>query len=108
MGDRQGPIYSSRLDDASLGDTIEAFVIGLAECIDSLQDAENKGDLPLVASLARTLIEDSSAAGYDSLSRCAAVIEAACGEEAPQEVRRAIVELTDIARRVRLGHRGAA
>ena len=39
------PIYSTHDEDLSMRDAIEGFVIGLAERIDDLQDAELQGNL---------------------------------------------------------------
>lgn len=110
MGDRdaKGPIYSSRADDPDLGERIDAFVLVLAERIDALQDAESRAELVQVATLARTLGCDAEAAGYDACARCAAEIETASLGGAAQETHGRLVELTEIATRIRLGHRGAA
>ncbi len=109
MGDRKParPIYSSRADDPAFIDTIDAFVIGLAERIDHLQDADRQGDLKQLADLAVALSTDSAAAGFEPLARAARGVEAICAEEDEEATHRALVELTGVAQRIRLGHPGA-
>jgi HPt (histidine-containing phosphotransfer) domain-containing protein len=109
MGDdkRARPIYSSRADDPAFIDTIDAFVISLAERIDDLQDADRHGDLKQLADLARALASDSVAAGFALLAGAAQAVEAVCSEEDTEAAHRSVVELTGIAQRIRLGHPGA-
>ena len=107
MGAKDRPIYSTRADDPEVGENIDAFVIDLAERVDALQDAEGRGDLKLLAALAGALIESSEDNGFDSLSACASVVEVAADEENAEAARAALLDLTEVARRIRLGHRGA-
>jgi hypothetical protein len=104
---KEQPIYSTRAHDPDSGDAIDAFVIGVADRVDLLQEAESKGDLGQVARLARALVAEADRIGFGSLSSCAALVEACCLEEDAGAVHKHLVELTGIARRVRLGHRGA-
>ncbi len=106
-GSDEKPIYSSRLDDLEFRDAIDEFVVGVAERIDQLQDAQAKQDLKLLAELARALIIDSAKLGFESLARCAEVVRAASLAHDSQKAHRHLVELTRISRRIRLGHRGA-
>ena len=101
------PILSSRADDPTLGETIDAFVIGLAERIDDLQDAETETDLARLATCADGLAADAEALGYETLARVAQVVEAAAREEKADEAHANLVKLTEIAYRIRMGHRGA-
>ena len=73
-----------------------------------LQEAEIKEDLGQVARLAQALVAEADDVGFGSLSSCAALVEACCLEEDAEAVHKHLVELTEIARRIRLGHRGAA
>ena len=109
MGDRKRarPIYSSRADDPAFIDTIDAFVIGLAERIDHLQDADCQGDLKQLAEFVGALNTDSAAAGFEPLAQAARAVESTCTEEDVEAAHRALVELTGIAQRIRLGHPGA-
>ena len=106
--DPSRPILSSRADDPELAPVIERFVIDLAERIDRLQDAESLLELELLGSLARRLVSDSQQLGFSYLTTCAGVIESACLVEDAEAAHKGVVEITDVARRIRLGHRGAA
>lgn len=105
--DRPRPLYSSLAEDPAHHEAIERFVLALAERIDDLQEAEVQGDFPRVAALAESLLLESTKVGYDTLSRCAAGVRAPALERDPETTRKALIELTEIAHRVRLGHRGA-
>ena len=109
MGTRERirPIFWSRADDPELHDAIDAFVISLAERIDHLQDAEQETDYARLAALARGLAADVGALGYEALVRIAQVVEAAALEEKSDEAHANLVKLTEIAHRIRMGHRGA-
>ena len=109
MGERkpESPIHSSRADDPAFLDTIDAFVIGLAERIDDLQDADHQGDLKQLANLVGALRMDSAAAGFEPLARAARNVEVNCSVEDSEAAHKALVELTGVAQRVRLGHPGA-
>lgn len=106
MGDPAKPIVSTRADDPSLYQAIDAFVLALAECVDHLQDAESAGNLARLQELARTLAAQSEPLGYAPLAELAEALAAAAAEK-PEEVHARLVELTDVAQRVRRGHRGA-
>ncbi|HEY8154149.1 MAG TPA: Hpt domain-containing protein [Myxococcota bacterium] len=109
MGDSSGarPIFSALADDPALAPIIEAFVLGLAERIDAAQDAYSRRDLKELTSLAGALVSDAAAAGFEPLASCASVIEAACLGQQLEATYQGLIELTEIARCVRLGHRGA-
>ena len=110
MGQDDGPrpIYSTRADDLASSEAIDGFVVGLAERVDTLQDAEGIRDFKQLASLASSLAIDAVEVGYDSLSRCAAKIETACLGDQSEDAHKDLVELTELSQRIRLGHRGAA
>jgi HPt (histidine-containing phosphotransfer) domain-containing protein len=101
------PIYSSRIDDPSDSDTIDRFVIRLAERIDVLQDAEADGDLAHLEALAGELLVEAREAGFEALVAFAETLEGACVGGDSEAARERLLELTEIAQRIRLGHRGA-
>jgi hypothetical protein len=83
-------------------------VIGLAEAVDLLQDADVSGNLELLGTLAGDLADRARRLGYAPLARvCQSVAEAA-RDRKPEEARDELEELTEVSHRVRLGHRGAA
>jgi hypothetical protein len=105
--DRPGPIFSRLVDDPAFGEAIDEFVVGVAERVDHLQDADSKGDVGELRRLAAQLVVDARAAGFDLLADVAAAVESACLDRAPKPAHDGVVALTELARRVRLGHRGA-
>jgi len=109
MGERarKGPIFSSRADDPSLVDTIDAFVVAVAERIDHLQDAERAGDLGRLARLATALADDANAVGFEALGQVAQAVSEAARADKADDARAQLVILTDTAQRVRLGHPGS-
>lgn len=87
---------------------VDAFVFGLADRIDDLQEAELGGDIAEVERLGRDLVTQASRSGYPPLVEVAEVTIAACQTSEPSEVRKGITELTELAQRVRRGSRGGA
>jgi len=87
MDPKYAPIYSSCEDDPELYDQLCDFVIGLADEIDRLQDAEADGALERLGELCRDI---------EHL------------EQKPESAQAALVELTEIGQRIRRGHRGAS
>lgn len=106
--DRPRPIYSTLGEDPAHQGAIDRFVLGLAERVDELQDCDLRGDWARLAELAASLHEDGTRTGYDILARCAAAVCGSARERHPNDARKALIELTEVAQRVRLGHRGAA
>jgi hypothetical protein len=106
-GDRPRPIFSSLCEDPANQEAIDAFVVALAARVDDLQDLEARCELPRLGELAETLRVDSDRVGFDLLSRCAASVCASAREGRPEDARKALVDLTEVAHRIRLGHRGA-
>jgi hypothetical protein len=102
------PLYSSFGDDPALGPAIHEFVLGLAERIDALQDAYSRRDFKELARLAGGLASQAVAAGFEPIASCASGIETTSLAQQLEPSYRALVELTDLVRRARLGHRGAA
>lgn len=107
MDDRPRPIHSALGEDPSQTAVIEAFVIGLAERIDELQDCEAQGTLSRLAERAAALAGDALRIGYKPLAEWAEAVQRAATERNAQDTRKALLELTEVAYRVRLGHRGA-
>lgn len=107
MGD-EDPIVSYFADDPELRPRIDEFVIGLGERIDALQDLESLGDWKQVQTGARALVRAAAELGYPIFALQAEMVEAACIAPNQALLRERLIGLTDLARRVRLGHRGAA
>ncbi len=101
------PIYSTRGKDPAAEESIQTFVVALAERIDGLQDAESRGELALLGELAQTLTEDADRQGFGVLARCAEVVAMGVRDSDAAGAHKHLVELTRIARRVRLGHVGS-
>ena len=108
MFERKRAIYSSKEDDPDLEDEINEFVIRLAEYVDTLQDAESAGDHLELRRLAEELADRAQALGYAPLSQVARNVCEGCKQGKDDEIQEALIELTEVAQRVRLGHRGAA
>jgi hypothetical protein len=101
------PIFS-RLEEApEHRDAIDQFVVGLAERVDLLQDVECERDLERLGGLARELADISCAVGYPALTEAAERICRAAADDKPDEAEQALIEVTALSQRVRLGHRGA-
>ena len=108
MSDAPGaPIRPLLFDDESLA-RLDVFVVALGETIDSIQDLEHGGRLEEASKHAADLAREAGALGLPPLARAAQQVVDRCRDGAPHAAREAIVELTDVVRRVRLGHRGAS
>ena len=108
MFERKPPIRSTQEDVHELVEEIDRFVIGLAERIDAIQDAEMASCQNEVADLARTLSSDADRLGYPELAQISKEVATGAEDGKMDHVRESAIELTDVAQRVRLGHRGAA
>jgi hypothetical protein len=108
MFERKPPIRSTQEDVAELAEDLDRFVIGLAERIDAIQDAELAASWSDVASLARTLANDAERLGYPGMALCTKSVAMAAEDAKTDVVQEAIIDLTDLAQRIRRGHRGAA
>ncbi len=106
--EKSTPIFSTREDDLSQSEAIDRFVIGLAEDVDRLQDADLEGDLPRLGELATQLGERAERLGYRPLTEVATAVADACRDNKAEDAQAAMVELTDISGRIRRGHRGSA
>lgn len=108
MFERKPPIRSTHEDIAELADALDRFVIGLADGVDAIQDAELAGDFSIVPKLARSMASDAERLGYPAMAVGARNVALAAEDGKADTLQDAIVELTDLAMRVRQGHRGAA
>lgn len=102
------PIRSERAGDSDVLEALDAFVVALGEQIDLLQEAERTGDLKAAARRARELAADAAGLGFPPLARAAEAASRFCEDGDADAARVALVELTEVASRVRRGHRGAA
>lgn len=102
------PIVSLLLEDASLLPRIDSFVLGLSEVVDGLQDQERTGSLRRVAEECERLQRDAELHGFPPLAEAARGVGEAARSGEPRKTHELLVTLTDVARRVRMGHRGAA
>ena len=105
--DDRAPLFSTRADDPEVVDQIDEFVVALAERIDELQDAQCNSDLPTLADLASKLAANAVELGFPLLGNGANALDNACRDDKAEEAHQALVELSEMAHRVRLGHRGA-
>ncbi len=104
---KASPIYSSRVKDPAAEESIDAFVVSLAERIDELQDADSRCDLELLGELAQTLAKDADGQGFGALARGSDFVAERSRDADAPEAHKHLVELTRIARCVRLGHAGS-
>jgi hypothetical protein len=108
MFERKPPIRSTQEDVAELAEEIDRFVVGLGEQVDSIQDAQLARASSEVSNLARQLSKDAERLGYPSMALSAKGVALAAEDDVAEELKETILELTEIAQRVRRGHRGAA
>jgi hypothetical protein len=116
MGTRDDgtPILSAMAGEPEAHEKIEAFVLRLGECVDDLQVLESQRNWKGLEDEVRRLGEEALALGFEPLRDAAAAVQNACAlaqarhpSRGDAAVREALLDLTDVARRVRLGHRGA-
>lgn len=101
------PIFSTRADDLDQRDAIDRFVVGLAERVDRLQDADSVGRLDELADVAEKLGIDALANGFEVLAHCAGRVARCSRENRGRDAHANLLELSHLAQRVRRGHRGA-
>jgi hypothetical protein len=108
MGDaRPKRIYSTLEGEPELEQSIEDFVVTLAERVDRLQDAQILGDLTALQELSGELRDVAQRLGYPALTEAAASLTDACHAGNSDGALERLVALTEIAGSVRRGHRGA-
>ncbi len=100
------PIRALLFDDESLV-RLDAFVVALGESIDAIQDSEHAGQLEETGKRAADLAREAEGLGLPPLATAALRVVASCRGTDAMRAHADIVELTDVVRRVRLGHRGA-
>jgi len=98
------PIRALPCDDDSLV-RLDVFVAALGESIDAIQDSERTEQLEETAKRAGDLARDAQELGLPQLATAAEHVVACCQRGDGANAHAAIVELTDVVRRVRLGHR---
>ncbi len=108
MDSTHEPIYSSREDDPKAETEICEFIVGLAEKVDRLQDLEVAGDLAGLEKQTQKLAKRARDLGYPMLAEIAFLLMEVARENKPESAQQALVELTEVAQRVRRGYRGAA
>jgi hypothetical protein len=102
------PIRSLREDEPEVEERLERFILSLGEQVDRLQDDEVAGDLGALERHAGEFEAQARELGYPPLADAAARIRSACSEGSSDAALKAVRGLTDLAQRVRRGHRGAA
>ena len=100
------PIYSIATDDASL-ERLGGFMLALGERIDWIQEAEHQDDLPEMAQRARALSKEAAGLGLPPLAEAAERVAERSADATRESLHEAIVELTEVARRVALGVGGS-
>ena len=108
MFEPKPPIRSTQEDVIELAGDIDRFVISLAERIDQIQDAELAQKSGEVAALAQTLARDADRLGYPGMAASAKGVALAAEDSQMDELQETVIELTEMAQRVRQGHRGSA
>ena len=108
MFERKPPIRSTQEDVVELAEEIDLFVIGLAERIDAIQDAELAQQPSVVSKLARSLAREADRLGYPGMAMSAKGVSLGAEDGLIDDLQQAVVELTGLAQRIRQGHRGAA
>lgn len=108
MGDAKPlRIYSTLDGEPELQEPIEQFMVALAERVDLLQDAQLLGDLVTLGKLCGELRDDAQRFGYPQLADLANALLEACREDRHEPTLGLLLELTEIGRAIRRGHRGA-
>ena len=102
------PIYSTKAEDPELLEPISDFVIALAPEIDRLQDIQEAADYQQLRTQCTLLQARCLDMGYPHLAEIAEEVAVACSLEKEESIHLGLLAITDLARRVRLGHRGAA
>ena len=108
MLSQRRPLFSLYEDDLDLEDDLHDFVVGLAATVDELQDAGSNRDLGILTKLSLALVNDASRFGYPPLQVVAQSVHSASEGGKEDAIEDALIDLTEIARRIRLGHHGAA
>jgi hypothetical protein len=103
----RGPLYSTRADEPEAASLLDHFVLGLAERIDMLQDADAAHELGALIRGAAMLAQEAEQAGHAVLAAVAVRLADVARQGKAEDAHSELVELTDVAQRVRRGHRGS-
>jgi hypothetical protein len=106
--EKSKPIYSTREEEPEMHEEISDFVIRLAERIDSLQDLHSGADFDTLAHRSRCLSEQAGELGYPMFADAACLVAQACAIDEPETAEQGLLEMAELARRIRDAHRGAA
>ncbi len=98
-------IRSLHADDPELEERLERFTVGLGERIDVIQEDEAAGALERVAEQAQSLAAEAAELGFPVLERAAAQAAGVAASGDTAGTHKSLVQLTEVVRRVRLGHR---
>ncbi len=101
------PVRSSRSEDPQVANLLDHFTLNLAERVDELQDAETKADLGTLASLSQVLAADALELGFEFLAASATELGGCCLTGDLDAAREALLDLTEVSKRIRRTHRGA-
>jgi len=101
------PLFSARADDPDLTGDLDEFLLALAVRVDDLQDAHSRGETDEMSAMARGLARDAQRVGHATLAMAAQRVRDAADRGKAEEVHSELVELTELAQRARLAHRGA-
>ena len=110
QGEKGGPSKESPVpitEDQIKEKYLERAIRELNQLTHELQDCEAQGTLSRLAERAAALAGDALRIGYNPLAEWAEAVQRAATERNAQDTRKALLELTEVAYRVRLGHRGA-
>lgn len=108
MMGRSAPLFSLYEDDLDLEEDLGNFVVGLAERVDCMQDAGANRDLGTLDKLCLELANEATRFGYPPLVTIVDCVRSAGASGKDDAIEHSLVELTELARRIRQGHRGAA
>jgi len=99
-----GPIYSRLGTDPNLAEIVEMFVEEMPDRIARLLDLYESADWEELRRMAHQLKGAAGSYGFDPISPCAARLETAVREEAPEDqIRAAVDELVGMCRRATSG-----
>lgn len=102
------PIYSMHEEDLEIQEEVNAFVVGLAERVDLLQDLHSLSDLGQLGELCGGIGDEAERLGYPLLAAVARAAAEACLEGKANACQDSLLEITELTQRIRQAHRGAA
>ena len=105
---KQKPIYSTLEEQSEMHEEISDFVVGLAELVDTLQDLHSGEDFGTLVQRSRVLSEQANQLGYPMFAEAAQGVVRSCEADEPESAEQGLLEMSELARRIREAHRGAA